>query len=231
MFKKTAFAVTLSLLICAPAVAYPIAGSAYDADEVVPLPVPPSTEYTNQTSGRIDALNYNEGNPLDYTIVVQNEFSLERWKEFLYELTNIQCNPADCFMDFHVDFSSTNPAWLVDQGEPRFLCEAYWNTLYAGSGALPPMTWTVVGYPGDNAQAPLSPVLSLAGQVDYYMDLQLPPYDKTTYYDWNPEWVSLSFYGWGFALDYRFTDWCIPEPATLTLVGLGAALLLKRRRA
>jgi hypothetical protein len=227
MSKTFALAVTLSLLICVPAMAYPITGSVYDADKVVYLPDVPYPDCTNRDSGSIDAMLNSQQAPMDYTVVVENEYSLTRWKEFLYQLTFTQLNEQDSFMDFHVDFSKSNP----NPEEPPFICEAYWNTLYAGTGSLPPLTWTIVGYPGNNPLAPQSPVLDLAGAYNGYMDLMLPPYDGTSYYDWNPEWVSLSFYGWGFAVDYDFTDWCIPEPATMTLLGLGAVALLRRKRA
>ena len=49
-------------------------------------------------------------------------------------------------------------------------------------------------------------------------------------FDWNPEWVSLEFYGQNVQVEYEFIDFCIPEPGTLSLLALGA-LVLKRRKA
>ena len=66
---------------------------------------------------------------------------------------------------------------------------------------------------------------------DQLMDLQIPPFDEMKFYDWNPEWVSLEFYGYGFEVDYDFTDWCIPEPATMSLLALGGLALIRRKRA
>jgi len=225
------YAVVLTLVCMAgTAMGYPITGSYYDADQIVYLPSDPYPDCTNKTSGTIDARQYDSGNPLDYTIVVENEFDPLRWKEFLYDLTITQYNPDDYLIDFHIDFSMTNPAWYEDPEQPRFYCEAYWQTLIAGSPNPCPPTWRVVGWPGNNPQAPQSSVLQGIPIWDQWIDLMLPPFDGTEYYDWNPEWVSLEFYGYGFAVDYDFTDWCIPEPATMSLLGLGALALLRRRR-
>lgn len=230
MTKYAVLSLVCVAVIAGPAMAYPVTGVLYDADAIVPLPVPPNPEYTNYTSGRIDAMNYTSDNPLDYTIVVENELDPIRWKEFLYQLTIVQYNPEDYVMDFHIDFSTTNPAWYEDPQQPQFLCEAYWQTLIAGTPNPAPASWTVVGYPGNNSKAPISPVLALAGpQIDQWIDLMLPPFDGTKYYDWNPQWVSLEFSGYGFAVDYDFTDWCIPEPASLALLGIGAVTLLRRK--
>ena len=235
--KKLVFiSIIVGMCLAAPVVGYPITGSLYDADEIVYLPVPPNLDYTNHASGTIDASGYGINNPLDYTIVVENKLDYTRWKEFLYDLTFTSVNPLSSGMDFHIDFSITNPAWLIDSMQPQFLCQAYWGTLIAGTpsppAALPPPTWRVVGWPGNNQQAPVELTAQQIASADYIIDLGLTSHHPlgVPCYDWNPEWVSLSFSGYGFILDYEFTDWCVPEPTTILLLGLGS-LLLRRRRA
>lgn len=155
-----------------------------------------------------------------------------RWKEFVYDLINIQVNQQDYGMDFHVDFSITNPEWEIDPSNPQFLCEAYWGTLIAGSPDPAPLSWRVLGFPGNNPNAPQSVLQGLLGTEDYLLNLQLTENHPlgVPFYDWNPEWVSLSFSGWGFTLEYQFADLCIPEPATLCLLLLGGLAMLNRRR-
>ena len=106
-------------LLAVPVWGYPITGSYYDADEIVLLPILPNPNYTNYASGTIDAMNYTNENPLDYTIVVENRFDPINWKEILYDLTNIQV-ATEYAMDFHVDFSKTNPAWPGEPTAPQF---------------------------------------------------------------------------------------------------------------
>lgn len=230
--KKLVF-ISIMVVICMaiPAMGYPITGSFYDADEVVLLPDPPSSEYTNYASGTIDASNYDDLNRLDYTILVENELDFTRWKEFLMDLTftYVAQNP---WIELHIDFSMTNPAWIEDPlNNPQFICEAYWGY---GPVTNPSQgsTWRAIGFPGNNPNAPQSPLLQgLMGTENDLINLGLGSSHPlgVPYYDWNPEWVSLSFYGYGFTLDYEFTDWCIPEPTTILLLGLGG-LLLRRRR-
>ena len=238
--KKLVF-ISIMVVICmaVPAMGYPVTGSLYDADEIVYLPVPPNPAYTNYASGTIDAsdpLIYNDLNGyashLDHTILVENELDFTKWKEFLMDLkfTFVAPNP---WIELHIDFSMTNPAWLDDPvNNPQFLCEAYWG--YGPVTApLPGSTWRAIGFPGSNPNAPQSPLLqSLMGTENDLINLGLGSNHPLglPFYDWNPEWVSLSFHGYGFTVDYEFTDWCIPEPTTVLLLGLGG-LLLRRRRA
>ena len=104
MKKTFLFTLLLTMFLAFAVNAYPISGSMYDPDEIIYLPVPPNPEYTNYTSGSIDAMAYTSDTPFDYTIVVQNEFDLNRWKEFLYRLTNIVYSDNGAAMDFHLDF-------------------------------------------------------------------------------------------------------------------------------
>ena len=48
--------------------------------------------------------------------------------------------------------------------------------------------------------------------------------------DYNPEWVSIDIQGSGVMVYGMIIHECIPEPATLTLLGLGGLALLRRRR-
>ena len=225
------------LFVAGAAMGYPITGSLYDADEIIPLPVPANPNYTNYAQGTIDASDpiYNDDNGyashFDYTILVENELDPLRWKEFLMDLTFTFVAPEP-WIELHIDFSTTNPEWLIDPvNNPQFLCEAYWG--YGPVTApLPGSTWRAIGFPGNNPNAPQSPLLlSLLGTENELMDLGVvPSHPIYPYYDWNPEWVSLSFHGYGFTVDYEFTDWCIPEPATLALMLIGGFLGLARRR-
>ena len=216
-------------LLGAPVWGYPITGSTYDADEIVLLPVVPTPNYTNYAFGTIDATGtqgYDDGNFLDYTIVIENIFRQDAWKEILFDLSNIQVE-FDSWLEIHVDFSMTNPAWENDPQQPQFYCEAFWDVT---PPAQPPLDWKVVGFPGNNPNAPLKLDPLDVAFADVVLDWMLPPYDGSSYYDWNPEWASLEFYGYGFSLDYELTDWCVPEPATLSLLALGSLVFCRRRR-
>ena len=222
------------------AMGYPIRDSLYDADEIIPLPDPPSPDHTNYASGTIDASNNTSADPLDYTIVVENVLNEDNWKEWLYDLTYTYANqePDGYHADFHIDYSITNPAWYPGSTEPQFICTDYWGVGYSAvpaPGQLP-LNWRTVGFPlmrPDENGTYTQPVKVNPGDplVDDYLDMEVPPWDDfDEYFWWNPEWVSLSFYGYGFTVDYEFTDWCIPEPMTMSLLALGGLALLRRRR-
>jgi len=240
--------VALLGLICfvaaGTAVGYPIRGSLYDADEIIVLP-PPNPDYTNYASGTIDASNNTSENPLDYTIVVENDLNFDNWKEWLYDLTYTYANqePNGYHADFHIDYSVINPEWDGTPATPQFLCTDYWGLGYP---AVPqpgemPLSWRTVGFPlmrPDENGTYTQPVKVNPADpsVNAYLDMEVPPWDEPQgddfdeYFWWNPEWVSLEFYGWGFVVDYEFTDWCIPEPMTVSLLALGGIALLRRRR-
>ncbi|MHC4294761.1 MAG: PEP-CTERM sorting domain-containing protein [Planctomycetota bacterium] len=232
MLKSNLFCVVVCISVLgASAMGGPVTGDYYDADKIVYLPVPPNPNYTNYDSGSIDAMNNNCEEPFDYTIVIENKWDPDRWKEFLFDLTLTGLYVEDYFIDIHVDFSSTN----LDPCYPeQFYCEALWNVFYATyPDSLPAGgAWRVIGLPSTKPSAPQGLDPALIGTEDLLVDYQLPEHHplEVPYFDWNPEWVSLTFYGWGFAGTYEFTDWCVPEPATLSLLALGGVFLVKRRR-
>jgi hypothetical protein len=48
--------------------------------------------------------------------------------------------------------------------------------------------------------------------------------------DYNPEWVSIDIRGVGVDIQGTIVHECIPEPATMVLLGLGVLTLLRRRK-
>ena len=237
MNKLVFISIIVAMCMAVPAMGYPTTGSIYDADLIVDLPQPPESAYTNYAQGTIDASDpiYNDENGyashFDYTILVENEWDPLRWKEFLMDLT-FTFVAQDPWIELHIDFSKTNPEWEINPvNNPQFICEAYWG--YGPvTDPLPGSTWLAIGFPGSNPNAPQSPLLqSLMGSENDLINLALPQHHPlgVPYYDWNPEWVSLSFHGYGFTVDYEFTDWCIPEPATLALLLAGGFLALSRK--
>ena len=236
MHKLVFISIIVAMCMAVPAMGYPITGSIYDADEIVPLPAP-NPNYTNYAQGTIDASNpiYNDENGyashFDYTILVENELDPLRWKEFLMDLTFTYVAPNP-WIELHIDFSKTNPAWEIDPGNnPQFICEAYWG--YGPvNPPLPGSTWRAIGFPVNNPNAPQSlMVQSALGTENDLIDLGLSANHPlgVPYYDWNPEWVSLSFHGYGFTVDYDFIDWCIPEPSSMLLIGTALLALFRKK--
>jgi len=200
------------MLVCIVGAASQATALPYGADEVILLP-PPNPDHTNTASGRVVPV---ENDP--YVIMVENEFKLENWKEWIITYNITILNPNDWFADLHVDYShlvSENPQeW---ENDVCGTATAIWNTYYGSQASPAPLTWTVVGYPGQ-----IQPLKVDPSQADDWID--------TNPFDYNPEWVSLHFEGYNVEIDYEFTDWCIPEPASLSLLGLGLAALIRRRR-
>lgn len=186
----------------------------FEPNKTVGLPVPPNPGYTNADSGTITLTT---GNP--YISVVQNTLNMDHWKEWWIKYTITILDPqADWLADFHIDYSHKLPfpenMWERDMIDPH---EAFFQTYYAKRSSPQPLVWVAVGYPSSIGQ----PLKVNPQNADAVID--------TLPFDYNPEWVSLDFVGTNVQVSYEFYDWCIPEPASLSLLGLGAMALLRRR--
>ena len=198
-------------------VACPVMGEPYSADEIIPLPDPPSPDYTNYASGTVTLGPY----PAGYIIMVENELNYDHWKEWVITYTFTPTDPEDWLADLHVNYS-----FRVNPGEEPPLFDnlvigedtAFWQTAYFNQDNPPPETWTAVGYPFSIGE----PLMVDPAQADLVIN--------TDPFNYNPEWVSLEFGGGNVQVGYTFYDWCIPEPATLSLLALGALLGARRRR-
>jgi len=209
---------TVVLAFCGIALmACPVMGTPYTADEIIPLPDPPSPDYTNYASGTVTLGEY----PDDYIIMVENELEYCNWKEWVITYTFTPTDEEDWLADLHVDYS-----FQVGEEPPEFdhltigEATAFWQTAYfhQDSEPPPPETWTAVGYPFSIGE----PLMVDPQQADVVIN--------TDPFCYNPEWVSLEFGGGNVQVGYTFYDWCIPEPTTLSLLALGSLLVARRRR-
>lgn len=200
---------------CCFALAGPAWSAPYTADKIVPLP-PPNPNYTNTDSGTIIL---GEGLQ-DYTVVVENQWRLDHWKEWMIVYTITPLNPNNWLADLHVDYSllvDPNPELplfdiLMEGGQP-----ALWQTYYATNNSPMPLSWTAEGYPFS-----VNPISIDPREADLVIN--------TLPFWWNPQWVSLEFSGSNVQIDYVFVDWCIPEPSALGVLALAGLGVLRRRR-
>jgi hypothetical protein len=133
-------------------------------------------------------------------VYVENVFDPDRWKEWYLEIWVTDGSPDMTTID--VDYDNT-----LDHSNP---IEVFPVDLEPIAGVEPP--WP--GYKGFSAEGSTTPEGS-GGE-----------------HPWgNPGWVSFHFeiddtcQGWGLYIE----DCCIPEPATICLLGLGTLALLRRK--
>jgi len=208
------------IVCCALLIPGTVLGVPYPADRVVPLPVPPSPDYTNHDQWGFDLPGGT------YTVQVENTLDFTHWKEWSLMLSVapiVQGQPW--FADFHINYShqvQAEPAlWENDViSTPLGPKTAIWQSYYHSWSPEPigGEIFTVVGYPF----LPGLPTKVDPQNANLVVD--------TLPFDYNPQWVSLEFEGSNVMVHYIFTDWCIPEPATLALAGLGGLLIQRRRR-
>ena len=206
-------------------------GVPYQADEIVFLPGTPYPDHTNEARGIVEFGQ----EPGDYTVMVENELKLENWKEWVIKYTITPLNPESWYFDPHIDYSI-----MVDPAQPiedswfdriqmtipgtQTLTTAWWDVGYFGSPSSPSETfvWYAAGFP-HNVLGAGQYVSSIISKPDVTID--------TWPFDWNPEWVSLEFAGANVLVEYEFVDWCVPEPGSVCLLGLGCLFFRKKRKA
>ena len=131
---------------------------------------------------------------------VENHYDPLRWKEWYIEIwIPIEVPDMDIIQ---VDYDNT-----IDHSNPEVLFPV---NLVPITG--PPRWETYKGFSAQGATTPVGSGL---------------PYDVG-----NPRWVSFHFYiddGCTKPFGYYVDDWCIPEPATITLLGLAGIALLRKR--
>jgi hypothetical protein len=182
-------------------------------DKTVPLPAP-NPNYTNTDSGTVLLT----GNA--YNVIVQNEYNLLHWKEWLihYDITIVDPQ-LPYLVDLHIDYCHPVAGTPYYQWDQMGIQNAFWQTYYGKDTSPMPLSWTAAGYP---LALPGPPLRVNPQQANLVVD--------TSPFTYNPEWVSLHFEGINATVQYSFFDWCIPEPATLALLGMGASAMLRRRQ-
>ena len=160
--------------------------------------------------------------PLFYQEHSQNDLYVEnvldplRWKEWTIQIWVPDLPNIDDITQISVDYDCT-----AQHTDP---CEVFVVSMDPVPGTVTP-PWA--GYKGFYAST----------FEAKWADCGTTPVGSGEEHPWgNPQWVSYHFYvddditypdGWGVWID----DYCIPEPATICLLGLGTLGLLKRRTA
>ena len=108
-----------------------------------------------------------------------------------------------------------------------------------GSWADIAVNWSSSAYPSNPDSPPLPPLNSETEDLWIVREVVFSDYVSGYVYsepativipDYNPEWVSTDIRGQSVQVEGWITHECIPEPATITLLGLGCLTLRRRRR-
>jgi hypothetical protein len=100
------------------------------------------------------------------------------------------------------------------------------------------INWSTLAWP-ETGPAGLYPgpadEFAIERLIDYGMDIEIDPatgegiWQGTLPVPYNPEWVSIDIRGESFTITGCLVHDCVPEPATMSLLALGAVALLKRK--
>ncbi|MBN1257325.1 MAG: PEP-CTERM sorting domain-containing protein [Planctomycetes bacterium] len=135
-------------------------------------------------------------------------FDPDRWKRVW---GSVSIDPLD--VNYYVEFAINwaTPVW--DPSDPT-------------GGSAPPLPEDIVGALEEDF---------IAHQSLFSFDEQNPvPGSPIDFYfeilDFNPEWISVDFYGMNVAVCGEIWHECVPEPTTFALLGIGGLAVLIRKR-
>jgi len=168
-----------------------------------PLGEPP--EYIR----RIGPAEVNSASVVD--IYVENILEPLRWKEWYIEIWTVESAGIDqLFMDvdYHLQPDRNDvPTWILDISLAQIQGDPIWGT-------APP------GYEGFYADTQETP----------WEDYDTTPVGSGQGYDLgNPAWISWHFDDLPDCSIYYICDKCIPEPATICLLGFAGFALIRRK--
>ncbi len=152
-------------------------------------------------------------NPLDqfswWNQWFHNGFDDHFWKEVRIDIWARPTNPDD--WDLNLVLNWTTPAWLDPTAPPLWNTDPDTGERLIGRWAPGASAWTLANFePGDDA-------------LHLHWEGRLPV-------DYCPEWLSIDVFGRNVEFGGTIRHHCvIPEPATMTLLGLGLSGFAVRR--
>ena len=139
-------------------------------------------------------------------------FDPDRWKEIdvAFEIFRLDPGAGDAWAEVTLNWST--PVYADILSSPM-------------NPPIPPLTPEQEDLFIERAEPSL-----FEGQVG---DMTTQDVDPPIHYvidDYNPQWVSIDIHGYNFRIDGRIDHRCVPEPASLSLLGLGGMAMVRRRR-